>query len=220
MRRLRSHISHNAIGYVALFVALAGTSYAAIRLPRDSVTSRELAHGSVGASELKDNAVTSRKVKGLRLRDFKDGELNSLKARGGGGGTLPGPDGPPGPPGATGPGGGLGPPGVAGIAQLTYAVAAKENPGEYTSGAEIVTVHATCPSGESVTGGSLDLFDPGYQFAFASHPFDGDDEDVVPDDGWEGVVVDFDNPDTPSGDVYNAFVTAICGPTDHVALSG
>ena len=52
IKRLVSHARSNAVGYVALFVALGGTSYAATSLPR----------GSVGAAQLRNGAVTSRKV--------------------------------------------------------------------------------------------------------------------------------------------------------------
>jgi hypothetical protein len=41
------------LGLLALFVALGGTSYAAVRLERDSVGSRELRNRSVGRAELK-----------------------------------------------------------------------------------------------------------------------------------------------------------------------
>jgi hypothetical protein len=36
MSRLLTHARDNAIAYLALFVALGGTSYAAIKLPRNS----------------------------------------------------------------------------------------------------------------------------------------------------------------------------------------
>jgi len=45
-------IRHNAIALLALFVALGGTSYAALSLPA----------GSVGTQQLRNGAVTSRKL--------------------------------------------------------------------------------------------------------------------------------------------------------------
>ena len=56
-----------AVAFVALLVALAGTSYAAIQLPA----------GSVGTKQLKKNAVTGKKVKNrsLRAADFAAGQL-------------------------------------------------------------------------------------------------------------------------------------------------
>jgi hypothetical protein len=76
------------VSIVALVVALGGTGYAAIKLPRNSV----------GAAQLKRNAVTSAKVKdrSLRARDFAAGQL------------------PAGAPGATGPQGPIGPQGLPG----------------------------------------------------------------------------------------------------------
>jgi hypothetical protein len=94
------HLRRNVVAYIALFAALGGTSYAAIRLPR----------GSVGRAQIRNNAVTTAKVRdrSLLARDFKVGQL------------PPGPEGPPGPPGGAGPkgdpgtDGAPGPPGTPG----------------------------------------------------------------------------------------------------------
>ena len=61
------HLKRNAIAYLALFVALGGTSYAAAKLPRNSV----------GSPQIKKNAVTSSKVKNgaLTRADFRSGQL-------------------------------------------------------------------------------------------------------------------------------------------------
>jgi hypothetical protein len=60
--KLLNHVKHNAVAYLALFVALGGTSYAAVNLPAGSVatkqlrngavTNKKLAKGSVGAADL------------------------------------------------------------------------------------------------------------------------------------------------------------------------
>ncbi len=55
--RLRAHLRSQAVAYVALFVALGGTSYAAVRLPRDSVGAKQIARNAVGASEIRPHAV-------------------------------------------------------------------------------------------------------------------------------------------------------------------
>jgi hypothetical protein len=222
MAKIRRHIKGNVVAYVALFIALTGTSYAAIKLPRDSVTSRELAPKSVGSSELKDNSVTSRKVKDLLARDFKAGELGQVTSKGTAGAA--GPEGSPGPPGPTGEQGPAGPPGVAGFGQLTYAFVGGKNEGKYAdgTGVEIARATADCPNGESVTGGTLSL-EPsafGNEIQLDSRPFDGADDDFAPDDGWIGIVAAIDRPSTPEGDVYNFYVTAICAPTDHVSFAG
>jgi hypothetical protein len=76
------------ISIVALVVALAGTSYAAFSLPKNSV----------GSKQIKANAVTSSKVKNrsLRATDFKAGQLPA------GPQGLKGDKGDPGDPGAPG----------------------------------------------------------------------------------------------------------------------
>ena len=45
--RILQHAKHNAVAYVALFVALGGTSYAAVNLPAGSVGNRQLKNHSV-----------------------------------------------------------------------------------------------------------------------------------------------------------------------------
>jgi hypothetical protein len=47
MTRFRSHLRSNAVAYLALFVALGGTSYAAFRLPAGSVGNRALKNHSI-----------------------------------------------------------------------------------------------------------------------------------------------------------------------------
>src|SRR5689334_13870395 len=61
-----TYVRHHHVGLVALFIALGGTAYAA-SLPRNSV----------GTSQLKNNAVTSAKVKdgSLQASDFRAGDL-------------------------------------------------------------------------------------------------------------------------------------------------
>lgn len=83
--KLAAHIKGNVVGYIALFIALGGTSYAAINLPRNSV----------GSKQLRSNSVTSGKVRNgsLRASDFQAGALKR---------------GPRGPQGPAGPGGGTG----------------------------------------------------------------------------------------------------------------
>jgi hypothetical protein len=80
------HLRRNAVAYLALFVALGGTSYAAM----------SLAPNSVGTAQLKNGAVTAPKVRrnSLVAADF---QANSL---------------PRGPRGATGPRGVMGPAGL------------------------------------------------------------------------------------------------------------
>ena len=64
---MRSPRVANVVAFLALFVALGGISWAAIKLPKNSV----------GAAQIKKNAVTSAKVKNRTLlaKDFKAGQL-------------------------------------------------------------------------------------------------------------------------------------------------
>jgi hypothetical protein len=69
--RFRRPSPATVIAVLALFVALGGTSYAALQLPK----------GSVGAKQLKKNAVTSPKVKpgSLVLSDFRRSQRSRLR---------------------------------------------------------------------------------------------------------------------------------------------
>ena len=65
---MRRHLTPSlVISLMALFVALGGASYAAVKIPKNSV----------GAAQIKKNAVTSAKVKdrSLLATDFKAGQL-------------------------------------------------------------------------------------------------------------------------------------------------
>lgn len=90
-----SHLRRNVVAYVALGVALGGTSYAAVSLPR----------ASVGTPQLRNGAVTSIKVRdgSLMVRDLSPSARRGLRGATGPAGPA-GPVGPPGP--STGPAGG------------------------------------------------------------------------------------------------------------------
>ena len=89
MRRIRDHVtSAHVIAMLALFLAIGGTGYAALKLPKNSV----------GSKQIKKNAVTSAKVKNgsLKKADFQAGQLPA------GPKGAKGDTGTPGTPGATG----------------------------------------------------------------------------------------------------------------------
>lgn len=93
---LRARPSHaTVVAYLALFVALGGSSYAALR-----VGSKQIVNNSVRSKDIRDNNVASRDVRNgsLLARDFKAGQLPSgpVGARG-----ADGKDGAQGPPGPT-----------------------------------------------------------------------------------------------------------------------
>ena len=83
------HLKRNAIAYLALFVALGGVSWAAVKLPRNSVGANQVKSGAIRSAEVKDRA--------LLARDFKAGQLPA------GNQGAAGPQGPQGQQGAIGP---------------------------------------------------------------------------------------------------------------------
>jgi hypothetical protein len=106
MRTLPRLSYANVVSSCALFVALGGTGYAALTIPRDSIKARQIARGAVGTSEVRNQS--------LRRQDFARGQLRAgpTGPRGLTGVAGPaGPLGPAGPAGATGPTGPQGPAG-------------------------------------------------------------------------------------------------------------
>jgi hypothetical protein len=113
--RIATHIRGNLVGYLALFVALGGSSAWAVNGPlagKNTVRSAAIVNGQVKRVDLARNAVTSVKVANgsLTRADFARGVL----ARGGGVVGPRGPAGPQGPPGPAGSGGSGAPSGHAG----------------------------------------------------------------------------------------------------------
>jgi hypothetical protein len=76
-RKLRLPSPALAISLLALFVALGGTGYAALKLPKNSVGSKQLRKGAVKSSDIGANAVTGSKVKSrsLSASDYKSSSL-------------------------------------------------------------------------------------------------------------------------------------------------
>jgi hypothetical protein len=103
-RRIVGHLRGNAVGYVALFAALGGTSYAAVNLKPGSVGPAAIARGAVTHSKLAARSVTQTNLvkHSLTTSVFKAGSLKKISgANGNAGGT--GPTGPAGPTGKAGP---------------------------------------------------------------------------------------------------------------------
>jgi hypothetical protein len=91
-RRLRGRLSYaNVTASLALFIALGGTGYAAVTLPRNSVGSAQLRTNAVGAKEIRRGAVRSGEIRNrsIALRDLATNTRKSL-------GGTPGPQGPSG----------------------------------------------------------------------------------------------------------------------------
>jgi hypothetical protein len=77
MHRFVSYVARNHLGLLALFIALGGTSYAVINLPRNSVGSKQIKNRQVKRPDIAKDAVTSSRVKNFSLRteDFMPGQL-------------------------------------------------------------------------------------------------------------------------------------------------
>ena len=98
MRSLRSHLKFaNVISVIALCIALGGTSYAALTLPKNSVGAKQIKKGAVRSSDVKNRS--------LLAKDFKSGQLPAGER---------GPAGPAGERGPAGPAGARGPAGADG----------------------------------------------------------------------------------------------------------
>jgi hypothetical protein len=105
----------NVMATLAVFVALGGSSYAAVTLSQNSVKSGHIGKGQVRNSDIARNAIRSSHVRdgSLLSKDFKAGQLGT----GASGTTGPaGPVGPTGPAGIEGPAGAEGPAGPQGPA--------------------------------------------------------------------------------------------------------
>jgi hypothetical protein len=110
MHRVSTHVTYaNVVATLALFIALGGGAYAAIKLPANSV----------GTKQIKSQAVTSKKVKNgsLLAADFAKGQTPA------GPKGEQGAQGPQGEPGRQGDPGGQGAPGAAGAAGTARAYA-------------------------------------------------------------------------------------------------
>jgi hypothetical protein len=129
MHRLKGRLTYgNVVATIALFVALGGSSYAAITLPRNSVGANQIRTGGVRTAEVKDRS--------LGARDLSTAARTFLKGR-------TGPQGPTGPTGPPGNG-----PGTPTSVVLTY----ETSPGTLNAG-EVGGGTATCGAGRHVTGG-------------------------------------------------------------------
>ena len=131
------------VSVIALSVALGGTSYAAIVLPANSV----------GTRQIKKNAVTGAKVKNgsLRKADFGAGQLPAGATGATGAAGANGATGATGPKGAKGDKGDAGTDGT-GIANIVV----RESASTAVAASAIVSVTASCLTGERATGGGWD----------------------------------------------------------------
>ena len=145
-----NHLRRNAVAYAALFVALGGTSYAAVTLPRDSVGTRQLQNGAVTGPKVKAHS--------LRAADFLSGSLPAGPA---------GPAGAQGPAGTQGPAGAQGPTGPAGLSTsaLQDDLPAATASGTLSSAVAIKTLTVTLSS-----SGTLLVLDPEVESLSINNP--------------------------------------------------
>jgi hypothetical protein len=74
LRRARSHLTRNVVAYLALFVALGGTSYG---LAAGSIDSREIKNNTVRTGDVRNNEIRSRDIRNRTIvaRDLLSNSL-------------------------------------------------------------------------------------------------------------------------------------------------
>ena len=192
MNSVRSHIHWPspamAVAVLALFVALGGSSYAAI-----TITGNNVENGTLTSADLKNNSVTSVDIRSGSLvpQDFKAGQLPA------------GPQGVQGPQGIQGPKGDQGPPGISGLQR----VSATSGPNS-DSPKEVM---ANCPEGKSVIGTGYDISGavagtpPNMDTDVALDQLQPSDETTVP--GWVAAAASEVDPSTRE---WSLGVFALC----------
>lgn len=130
----------NVVASLALFIALGGSSYAAIELRKNSVTSASIGREQVKGPDIAKNAITTPKVKDFSLlaNDFRAGQLPA------------GPAGARGERGETGPRGPQGLPGLSGLERV-YASGVGNNSNSPKS------TTATCAAGKVAISAGYDI---------------------------------------------------------------
>jgi hypothetical protein len=169
LRPLVRHLRANCLAWAALFVALTGTSYAAIKLPAGSVNSRTVRDHSLAARDLQPGVMKP----GMRGADGPPGPTGPVGPAGGVGPAGPeGPSGPAGPRGPAGPQGQRGPSSAFAVHADDVKVLAgtnsivtsdTPNAGAYAIVATVSLSDATTPSG-ATTGVTCALRRAGVAF--------------------------------------------------------
>jgi hypothetical protein len=128
-------LRHSTVApYLALFIALGGTAYAGVTLPRSSVGPKQIQAGAVKSGKVKNRS--------LRAAEFRAGEVPE------------GEQGPPGPQGVQGPLGPVGPQGPEGnVAAVT--VEFTQASADLAGAGASASYNAFCPSGQVAIGGGF-----------------------------------------------------------------
>jgi hypothetical protein len=151
LSKVRGRLTYaNVMATIAVFVALGGTSVAAVSLKRNSVGTSQIKNSSVTSADVKNNSLSGSDINSLTSKDFKGGQL------------------PQGPQGAPGPQGPTGPAGATNVVIRT---------GTHTIGAGVTGgagARADCQAGERAVGGGAELSE-GYSGdrLVGSRPFTG-----------------------------------------------
>jgi hypothetical protein len=160
LRSLRRYLAQHHVALIALFVALGGTSYAAIKLPAKSVgtihlksqavTKAKIARGAVDGSKVRDRSLTGAdialgSVDGSKVRDrsLTGADIAGTVAAAGTANTL------------------------AFIQQIAVADTTEPAPADSVS---TKTATATCPAGTFVVGGGARLSNQDTQIVNDSYP--------------------------------------------------
>jgi hypothetical protein len=197
MDRARGTLSYaNVMSTIGVALALGGTSYAAVALPRNSVGSDQIKADAVKASELGSNAVSSGNVKNRSLlaTDFALGQL------------------PTGATGATGATGLDGTPGLRGPAGVVGAVTVQREDFDVPDDGSPTGLPVSCPAGTRILGGGTSLDETASNaYLTVSGPFSSTDGDVTDGESFDSWRVTYVNP-APGG-VVHAHAWAVCGQT-------
>ena len=78
MRRIRDHMTYaNVMATLAVFLVLGGGAYAAIHLPRNSVSSRNIKNGEVKSQDVEDHGLSAKDLKVASLLDATSGRTKA-----------------------------------------------------------------------------------------------------------------------------------------------
>ena len=206
------------VALLAFFIALGSGAYAAVRLPANSVGTRQLKSGAVSGAKLHNNAVTSHKVKddSLLAKDFKAGQLPTGPQGPKGNTGATGSQGPKGDTGATGSQGPKGETGATGptLPGLAYSLQPYGDLSTATSADK--TLEVACPVGEEAISGGARIYGAG---GYGTPPPEGvvaltDDTPVWPPAaetaGWRATAIEV-NGGTTEG--WTLSVAVVCGKT-------
>jgi hypothetical protein len=165
----------NVMATIGVFVALGGSSYAAVKL-----TGKQVVDGSLTGTDIKNRSLTGADVKdgSLLAADFRAGQL-PRGARG-----PAGKSGSAGPVGATGPRGATGPPGPqgpAGVSTLHYSYGIDVTVRGNQAPADTTFTTFSCPNRMAPTGAGFVVSDQKVAVV-ASEPVDMDNDGFT--EGW------------------------------------